>query len=147
MKFDLINQLILLIPLFIASVIDVKKKDISMLLILICGALSLFTKVIPAVFSGDPQNMTELILSVSPGLMMLLISRISGQSLGYGDGLMALAVGPIFGFEKMALGLMIALFLSSILSIALLVAKKAGKKTTIPFLPFITLGMGVMTFA
>jgi leader peptidase (prepilin peptidase)/N-methyltransferase len=42
---------------------------------------------------------------------------------------------------------MIALFLSSILSIALLVAKKAGKKTTIPFLPFITLGMGVVTFA
>ena len=136
-----------MIPLIIAAVTDIRKKDISVAIPILCGVLSLIFAVIPAFLSADPYRIKGFFFSLIPGVLMLLISGVTDQSLGYGDGLMALAIGPAFGLEGTVFALTLAVFASGLFSIVLLVIRKAGKKTQIPFLPFMTLGMGVMLFA
>lgn len=78
---------------------------------------------------------------------MLIIGRITKEEVGYGDGLMLMTIGPVFGLEHVMLGCFTGLFAISILSIFILVCRKGNRKTKIAFVPFLTLGMGVVMFA
>lgn len=128
-----------------AAVRDIRKKEVSATLLILCGVVALLDIIV--MLFMNTATVWSLIACLIPGAVMLLISRATGQSLGYGDGLMALCIAPAFGLEKAALGLILAVFLCGFLSLFLLVCKKAKGKTRIPFLPFMAVGMGVMVLA
>lgn len=82
-----------------------------------------------------------------PGMCMLLISFASNQSVGYGDGLTILMLGLLVGF-KLCVGILcLSLFLISIYSIVLLIIKKANRKTTIPYIPFLLAAGGIILWS
>ena len=78
---------------------------------------------------------------------MLLVGRVTREEVGYGDGLLLMAIGPAFGLEHIILGLFCGLFVISILSVCILVLSKGNRNTKIAFVPFLALGMGVMMLA
>lgn len=128
-----------------AAIGDIRKQEVTSLTLILCGVISLLDTAIMLAMGTGTASMA--LLSLFPGCLMLLISKATAQGLGYGDGLMALCAAPCLGLWKTALGLMIAVFLCGVISLFLLVLKKAKGKTRIPFLPFMAAGMGVMMLA
>ena len=88
----------------------------------------------------------ELLSAMIPGAVLLWIGFISANAIGYGDGLMMFMVGPLFGVERMVEGMLLAFFVSAIVSILLIVLRKVNRKTTIPFIPFLASALGVVNF-
>ena len=88
----------------------------------------------------------ELLSAMIPGAILLWIGFISANAIGYGDGLMMFMVGPLFGVERMVEGMLLAFFVSAIVSILLIVLRKVNRKTTIPFIPFLASALGVVNF-
>ena len=62
------------------------------------------------------------------------------QGIGFGDAKMALALGIFLGFPKAVFGLVFSFWLGALVGIYLILFKKAGMKTPIPFGPFLFLG-------
>ena len=131
--------------LMAAAFEDVKHKSIPMWMVLtgiaaaaLCGGYMLFTK---------ETAVYEILLSLIPGLAMLFVSAISGEQIGYGDGLMALAAGPVYGPGGAVLGLAIAFFAGGLFSVAILMTGRSKRGMSFPFVPFIAAGMGVSALA
>ena len=134
----MIFEIGILVMLVISSIEDIRRKEILLWEIIACAGLSLI-RVAVGVYNGSFDGY-GLLLSLLPGAMMLFLTIVTRQGIGLGDGLLILAYGPGLGAYKLWIGVMIAFFVCSFFSGALLVLKRAGKKTTIPFVPFLALG-------
>lgn len=130
--------------LMIASLSDIRTGRVSLWMVLFAGVCSLLSAAV-----GITDRMTtipDLLVSLLPGAILLFIGFISANAIGYGDGLMMFMVGPLFGVECMVEGMLLAFFVSAIVSILLIVLRKVNRKTTIPFIPFLASALGVVSF-
>lgn len=82
-----------------------------------------------------------LLIDMIPGLLLLLVSVLTNEEIGKGDGLVLLYIGCVLGFKQEMEVLLIAFMLSGIIALMMLVGKKGNKKTEIPFVPFLSLGV------
>ena len=76
--------------------------------------------------------------------LQILISK--GKWLGGGDLRIALFMGLILGWKMLILGLILSYFVGSIISIIVIITKKGGLKTRIPFAPFLVIGTVLALF-
>jgi leader peptidase (prepilin peptidase)/N-methyltransferase len=140
----MIFEISILVILIISSIEDIRKKEVLLWEIIACAMLSLSSAVYG--FVSKNPDMAGILLSLIPGGLMLFLAFATRQSIGYGDGLIVLAAGPSLGLYKLLFVMAIAFFASSIFSGLLVAFKRAGKKTRIPFVPFLALGTGLMLF-
>ncbi len=145
MIIEIVFKLATVLLLFASSIEDFKNKKIS--IVFPVAELVLSSAFI--VYSHMVLNIaiTECMASFLPGIFMIMISLISGNELGLGDGLMTLAIGPVLGFNSLSIAIMLSFLFSSFVSIVLLLLKKVSVKSRLAFLPFFTMGVGVMCFA
>ena len=80
------------------------------------------------------------------GVVFLLISKVTGEALGYGDSLLILVLGIHLGFWKIMILAFVAFFVAAIVAIFVMIIKKRGRKASIPFGPFIALSYIVVVF-
>jgi len=73
------------------------------------------------------------------GILFLGISKMTKEALGYGDSLVILGLGILLGLWQVMTVLVMAFSLAAISSMILLVLKKMNRRTTLPFIPFLTL--------
>ena len=130
--------------MLVAALKDIRKKEISLAVIIICGCLSLISTGIK-MFMGE--SLVAPLTALLPGVLLLVTGRITREGVGYGDGLLLMAIGPVFGLEHIVFGCFAGLFVSSIISIFILISKKGNRKTKLAFVPFLAMGMGVMMLA
>ena len=129
----------------ITAAIDLKKQEIPGLLIACCLALSLGRMIF--LLTKGTFEPADALISLVPGIMLLFLSFITRQGVGYGDGLLLLSVGPAVGAVALVPGICVAVMVSGLFSGVLLALRKAGRKTRIPFVPFMTFGLGVLMLA
>ncbi|MBR4669717.1 MAG: prepilin peptidase [Butyrivibrio sp.] len=141
----MIIYILMFIFMFVLSVQDIRNREISAKLLMICAVISISGAVI-GILSNN-MSIIDVAISLLPGAGLLLLSFVTRQQIGYGDGLIALILGPALGIEILIIGLMAAFFGSGVFSLILLAVKKAKRKSRIPFVPFITLGTVVAYFA
>ena len=72
------------------------------------------------------------------GIVFLLISRVSGESFGYGDSILILIMGIFLGFWEILYLLMGAFSMAAFFSAAMLVKTRFNRKSSFPFVPFLT---------
>ena len=128
----------ILIILILSSIEDIRKKEILLWEIATCGFMSVAAMGF-AIYEGS-FDILYILLSLLPGALMLLLSLITREGIGYGDGLIILAAGPAIGFDDLIMALMTAIVLSGLFSGILLIVKKAKRKTRIAFMPFLAAG-------
>ncbi len=138
-------EVVIVMIMLAASVKDIKYKQISVYIPALCAVVSVAAGIYGMFFEG--VSFTELIASLIPGMLLIFLGFLSRGKIGYGDGIMLMCIGPAFGSEKIWLGIMTALMLSGLISIVLLTIKRAERNTEMAFIPFMTIGMGVMLFA
>jgi leader peptidase (prepilin peptidase)/N-methyltransferase len=91
------------------------------------------------------RTVPAVMYSVIPGIILVIISVISREAIGKGDGLMVINLGIILGAEKIIGVLMISLIICAVASLIMLVSKKVSKKYEMPFAPFLMLAVVFVT--
>ncbi|MBR5360310.1 MAG: prepilin peptidase [Lachnospiraceae bacterium] len=126
------------------SIYDIRTRKIP-----VCGlaVILVFTVVSMICFRDESVIWMDALLSMIPGLMLIGLGVLTEGKVGIGDGIIVMLLGPALGFEKCVYMLTIALILNCITAGALLAFRKAGPKTRLPFVPFITVSLGVITIA
>lgn len=133
-------EILLFLFLGICAVIDGLQKQIPLAVVW----LGMLTAVcLRANGIMEEQNVTATLLSLIPGAGFFLLSFLTREKVGYGDGWVLLMIGLFSGFSRCFLILLIGLLLESISAVVLLSLKKIQRDKEIPFSPFLLLGMGV----
>ena len=134
-----------MIVLGVAALQDIRTKKIPFWIIAAAGSIAILSYSVD-IMDGVIKwyaNIPALI----PGILLLLTAYLSKEAIGYGDGLLVLASGPVFGLMRVMEGVWLAFFFSALFSIILILLHKAKRKTTFPFIPFLASAMGVIVFA
>lgn len=92
------------------------------------------------------ENRTFLWLGgAGVGIMFFIISKYTGEAIGYGDSWMILLLGVYLGLWNVLWLLSIAFVLSGMVSVLVLGKNKYSHKASFPFIPFLAVSyMGVM---
>lgn len=140
---NLVKLIVTMGILAAASIIDLKKKIIPNLLIIIGISVRVIIYVFEYFFYNDvffPQLFSDL-FGFGVGFGILFISCvITKGAVGFGDvklfGIIGLMTGAICTYST----LIISLILSSLVSVVLMIMKKKTRKDAVPFGPFIFAG-------
>lgn len=71
------------------------------------------------------------------GVVILVFSVFSKEAIGIADGVIILSCGVAFGLYDTVTVCFFAAVFAGVVSVVLLLARKAGKKSRIPFFPFL----------
>ncbi len=77
-------------------------------------------------------------------LIIVLITR--GKGMGIGDIKLALFMGFLLGYPNILIALFLAFLIGAIIGVALVLLKKKGMKSEVPFGPFLVLGTFLALF-
>jgi len=80
------------------------------------------------------------------GFLGLLYLITKGKGMGLGDVKLAVFMGLFLGGQKTILAFYMAFVIGALVSLILMIFKKANRKTLIPFGPFLILGILVAWF-
>lgn len=121
------------VVMLFCTVADIRKKEISVWLFLILGITAIVGYIV-----CTKQKGWMFIVGILPGMLMLVLAKITEQSIGYGDGIILAEIGVVTGAGKCMLILAAALAMAGLFSLGIVVIKRVDKKYKIPFVPFLT---------
>ncbi len=78
------------------------------------------------------------------GVVVVVFCVFSKEALGLADGIIILVCGVAFGLYETAGFSFIAMVATAFVSVVLLMLKKAGRKSRLPFFPFLLFGYVLM---
>lgn len=128
------EKYLLLVFLGINTWVDMRQKRISLLSVAVFGIAGILYQILYG------RGMPLALLGLIPGLILLLVSKTTGEAMGMGDGLVILVLGLYLGWSGAVEVLLLALFLSAFWAGFLLTAIKKGRNYEFPFAPFVLLG-------
>ncbi len=122
--------------LLACSAQDIKEKKISVKILILAGVL------LPAMsLLFDEMPGTERLYGMLPGMTAFLLALLTKEGIGYGDAAVLAILGTAVSGRSLFGALVRGLILLSICSMILLAGKRVNRKTTLPFLPFLSAGM------
>ena len=104
-----------------------------------CGLLVASVFLLTAGQFGNVSRQSAL-GGVMIGTVLMVFAYFSREAIGMTDAVLVLVCGAAFGLLETVTFTFFAALYAGVCSGVLLLAKKAGKKTRIPFLPFLFLG-------
>lgn len=121
--------------------IDIRTKRIPLVLVGVLAAVMFGIRIF-SLETGIEAGIwfAKLFAGWLPGMISLFCSYITKGKLGVGDGLVLAALGFGLEFRSVMLLWSMALCMAAVLAMLLLVLKKAGRKTELPFVPCLFLG-------
>ena len=86
------------------------------------------------------QNMLGLLLGVIPGIITLVLSIVTKEKIGLGDGLILICVGCLQTIKDVLCMIFFSFIFLTVVLIFLLAIRRIGRSSRIPFVPFLFLG-------
>lgn len=130
---------ILLILLFICAMEDLKRKEVTVMYILLFGIIG----VVSHLFYPN-CSIYSILWGLLLGLSIMAVSLFSRGNIGMGDGILLTVTGVYLGGYKNLELFLTGLFLAGIWSLGLLVLKKKKRKEKIAFMPFLLIAYAFM---
>lgn len=127
-----VNGILVLIFLGICGLQDVRRHRISRWLLLSGGILAAALQIGPG-----SLEWWDFWGGVLPGIFLLLVSFVTREALGYGDGFAVMAAGMFLGLRVTLEVLLLAFLMTAVVSGVLLAVKKVRRNYELPFLPFL----------
>lgn len=134
-------EVLLFILLGICAVCDGIRKEIPLAVVWIGIITALILRVQGGM--GEEAWLSGL-LAVLPGAAFWLLSYVTGEKVGYGDGWVLVMIGLFTGLQNCFLILLAGLVSESVVAFILLAFGRAAGDREIPFAPFLLFGMGVV---
>lgn len=117
------------------SLWDHKTKKLPMMPILCLLAAGLVS-----VCMKETDHLQDAFLGVGIGIFFCGIAKLTGGSIGMGDGLLTLLTGLYMGGVFTFLCLCFSFLFSALAALYLINFQKKGKKDSLPFVPFMLAG-------
>lgn len=128
--------------LIIAGVQDIKEKQISLKLCIAYGIVGILLYISNCIYGN--KELWQLGIALLPGVGMIVISYMTKERIGIGDGVVMVIMGLFFSYEKIISILVMGIMFSTLVSLYLLVVKKVSKEYEIPFVPFLLMASVVV---
>ena len=125
-------DLITIIYLGISAFSDFRRKQIWWPMAVLFMILSISLH-----FVMKDMQLWDMLAGIGLGLVLLVLSWVTREALGYGVGLTVAACGASLGFIMELRILFLAVIFAAVWSGILLVFRKAGRKDSFPFVPFL----------
>lgn len=119
---------------------DIRKKYIPIWLIIV-GALLSFALFFCEAFLSGKWEWSRAFLGLVPGVCLSIVSIVSAEQVGLGDGLVLLIMGWILGIKVTIAAAILGLFLATCFGVASVIVKKENLQMTMPFIPFLEIGL------
>ena len=129
--------------LFVLAVCDMFTKSVYIWLLAIGG----IPAAISFVFEADGITLPQRAAGLGLGLVILIAAKLSKEKIGYGDGAVLCVIGISLGIYTAFFLTAVSLFLLLAYSIAMLARGRLGRKSRVPFIPFVFAGYVLMQFA
>jgi leader peptidase (prepilin peptidase) / N-methyltransferase len=95
----------------------------------------------------EGEAASSLLAGLAVGLFFFLIFALSrGEWMGFGDVKLVLFMGLFLGWPSILAALFFSFFIGAIIGIILIMSKKRGLKSEVPFGPFLILGTYIALF-
>lgn len=134
-------EIFLFLLLGLCAVIDGMKREIPIVVVWLGIAAAVILRLEGVI---DEGSWVMAVLSVVPGAMFWMLSLVTGEKVGYGDGWMLVMIGLFVGLWKCFLILLVGLVSESVAVLILLAVQRIAGDRRIPFAPFLLFGMGVV---
>ncbi|MCI8463966.1 MAG: hypothetical protein HFG25_13660 [Lachnospiraceae bacterium] len=124
--------------LTILSIWDIRYKKVPVWMLgtgAAAAGAALLYEIAEAAF--DPIS---ICIAMLPGAVLMTAALYTDHA-GWGDGIVMLILGASLKREESLLAFCAGLGLAALFSLSLLVLRRADRKTRLPFLPFLALGM------
>lgn len=113
--------------------IDARSMMLPDIYILMLAGMS----IVIAYLTGSTADQMALGALVGSGAIYAIWLATAGEGIGFGDVKLMIPLGMLFGLRGSITLLFLAFFIGGMVGIVLLAMKKAGRKTAIPFGPFL----------
>ncbi len=128
-------KVILCIILCVESFLDIKKQQVWILLPVLAAGIGIWCS------AQEKQiSIKELFICICITMMLGGVSKISNEALGMGDVWIMGSILAVMGVMDGIGILFLSFLLAALYGGSLLMVKKAGRKKTFPFVPFLLLG-------
>jgi leader peptidase (prepilin peptidase)/N-methyltransferase len=132
------------------SWIDLKTKRLPRSIIYVTAAIGIPLLCVAALVRHEPRRMWMMLLGAGIALGFMGIVYVASRG-GMGDGDVRLSplLGAYLGWLNpgiVAVGLFLGFFAGAVVGVAMMAAGRAGRKTAVPFGPFLALGTLVAVF-
>ena len=134
-----IVHICLIIILGVICVFDIKRKKISVYMLIILAAAGIISN-----FTVGEFDIEKRIIAMLPGMILLIVSMITKQQIGYGDGMIILIMGLYIDIDDILSIVLSSFLLSSIAAIILMTVFKKKKNFEMAFSPFLLIGYGLV---
>lgn len=124
----------ILLMLAILSFLDLRKRSFPMIPVLAAAAALFLCRFL---LLKQDFSFYGILAGVIPGGLAFLLSLLSRGAIGGGDALLLLLLGILAGFWNTSAIAMLAVLLAAGAGLLLMASGKAGKKTELPFIPFL----------
>lgn len=134
------ERIILLLLLAVCAWQDLRKRTIYIWPVVICGCLGVFLQLEvwnDFCLSDKSEIIAALAAGMVPGIFLLVAAKLSGEQIGYGDGLLMTAAGLFLGFRETVELLFFASVAAGAVGCILMFLLKKKKTYTMPFVPFV----------
>lgn len=131
------------IMLCVCSVEDWREKKVSLWKIAVYAGLALGYGILEVILFGERIDiwLTQRILGSIPGIVLLLLGKLSKEAIGYGDGFLVVIIGMSMGFWEGMGSLLTAFFGIFVAAGYIFMKEKRSKGREIAFVPFLLMGM------
>ena len=127
----IMKEIVLGIWLGVQGVIDWRYKEIPFWFSLLGGVVGVCFCVI------EERRYTDVILACIPGVLVLIIAKLTKEIIGYGDGIVLLAMGFYLSLEALISVWMLAFMIAGMAALILLIVFRKNGNYRIAFLPFL----------
>jgi len=136
---------LLFVPVGVAlAFIDLRHKRLPNVLTLRSAMAIVALLALDAIPDGWPDLLLALECGAALFTLYLLMNLLTRGAMGMGDVKLALSIGLLAGYLgwfHVVLATLIAFLVGGVISAVLLVSRRAGRRSTIPFGPFMLLGL------
>lgn len=132
------------------SWIDLKTKRLPRQIIYVTAAIGIPLLCLAALVRHEPRRMWMMLFGAGIALAFMgLVYVASRGGMGDGDVRLSPLLGAYLGWLNpglVAVGLFLGFFAGAVVGVAMLATGRAGRKTAVPFGPFLALGTIVAVF-
>lgn len=134
-----IVHICLIIILGVICVFDIIRKKIPVYMLIVLAAAGIISN-----FTVGEFDIEKRIIAMLPGMILLIVSMITKQQIGYGDGMIILIMGLYIDIDDILSIVLSSFLLSSIAAIILMTVFKKKKNFEMAFSPFLLIGYGLV---
>ncbi len=131
--------ILILVMLVWTGAQDIKRGEINIMIPLVITGVDLVLRLlfgridVPDVFEG-----------AAIGVAVMVLSMLTRESIGMGDGIVLLCTGALSGFERNMELFFSALLLCGMCGLFLMLILRKSRKTKVPFVPFLLAAFGII---